>query len=234
MFRRKHHDHSGHVHYLTTLKGVVGMLRDPYHTESVFDIEDGLRDIDAYQLALERVQRVPEVRELMNSRYLAPAADVEVLAKLPEGTLGRAYADHIRHNGFDADYFRKFDVRSDLDWMLMRIRQTHDIWHVATGFDVGPYGELGLKAFELAQTHRPMAAVITTGGVIRYLMKDPDGLAGCLEYIAFGFRLGTEAKPFLGVRWEDRWEEPLVDLRRELGAEAETSPYRVERIASPS
>ncbi len=43
------------IHYLTTLKGAVGMLRDPHHTESVFDIEDGLRDIEATWLAMEHV-----------------------------------------------------------------------------------------------------------------------------------------------------------------------------------
>ena len=224
------HNHKSHIHYLKTLKGMVGMMRDPYHTESVFDIEDGLRDAEAYEFSLDKIREQPAVCDLLDSRYLAGPTDVDSLSKLPEGTLGKTYADHIQCNGFDADYFRKIEVKSDLDWMLMRIRQTHDIWHVATGFDVGQYGELGLKAFELAQIQRPMAAVITTGGVLRYMMKDPEGLAGCLDYIAFGYRLGIEAKPFLGVRWEDRWAETVDDIRADLNACAKDMPYHVDRI----
>jgi len=60
--------------------------------------------------------------------------------------------------GFDPDYYRKIDVQNDIDYVMMRIRQTHDIWHVVTGFDTHPLGEIAIKAVELSQTHRPMAA----------------------------------------------------------------------------
>ena len=234
LFGKKTHSHKGHIHYLQTLKGAVMMLRDPYHTESVFDIEDGLRDIDAYEEALAFTRKDPGVARLMEERYLAPAADIEALSNCPAGSLGKAYADHITENGFDADYFRKIDVQSDLDWMLMRIRQTHDLWHVVTGLGVGPFGELGLKAFELAQTRRPMAAVITTGGVMRYVMKNPDELGDVLNYIAYGYRLGTEAKPFLAQTWETGWDEPLAAWRERLGVKPDDFPYEVETIpASP-
>ena len=53
------------IHYFTTLKGVVGMLRDPKHTESVFDIEDGLRDIEATSLAMEHVRKDSGVERMI-------------------------------------------------------------------------------------------------------------------------------------------------------------------------
>ena len=234
LFRRKTHTHGGHIRYMQTLKGVVTMLRDPYHTESVFDIEDGLREIPAYEKSLEFVRADPGIRSLMDSRYLAPAADVQALSRCADGTLGKVYANHIIDNGFDADYFRKIEVKTDLDWMLMRIRQTHDIWHVVTGLGVGPFGELGLKSFELSQTRRPMAAIITTGGVIRYLLHTPEELGETLDYIAYGYRLGNEAKPFLAQRWEERWDEPLTELRRALDVHPDEIPYAVETIPPTS
>lgn len=223
--------HSNTVHYLATLKGVAGMLRNPEGTQSVFDIEDGLRDIDATKGMIEHLRKCDATAAMIDSRWLAPEQpDLDALSKLPKDTLGYGFADHILSHGYDPDYYRKIEVKDDTDYVMMRIRQTHDIWHVATGFDVGQYGELGLKAFELAQIQRPMAAVITTGGVLRYMMKDPEGLAGCLEYIAFGYRLGIEAKPFLGVRWEDRWAETVDDIRADLNACAKDMPYHVDRI----
>ena len=43
-FHEKRHEE--HVRMIPTLKGVVGMLRNPEGTMSIYDIEDGLRDIE--------------------------------------------------------------------------------------------------------------------------------------------------------------------------------------------
>lgn len=214
--KKKSRSHSNQVHYLRTLKGVVGMLRDPHHTESVFDIEDGLKNIKAYELALEHLKAQPEVAAIMRERYLTGLVDVEELARLPEGTLGLAFARHILDHGFDPDYFRKLEVKTDLDYVMLRMRQTHDIWHVVTGIGTDPIGELAVKAFELAQTHRPLAAVICAGGVMRYMLKTPDELSMVIEAIDKGYRLGQEARPFLAQRWEAGWDRPLQEWRDKL------------------
>ena len=82
-----------------------------------------------------------------------------------------------------------------------------------------------------------MAAVITTGGVLRYLLKDPDDLGQVLEGIAHGYRLGTEAKPFLAQKLEEGWDRPLAEWRTELnveprGWESAGAPARFARIPS--
>jgi ubiquinone biosynthesis protein Coq4 len=193
------------------------MIRNPEGTESVFDIEDGLRNSAAMDTFLERVSCAPEVQELMAERYLAPPLDPEALVQLPVGSLGHAVAHHLLDHGFDPDYYRKVEGHSDLDWVLMRIRQSHDIWHVVTGLGIDREGEIALKAFELAQTWRPMAAVITCGGVLRYLFKDPNRLGEVLSGIAQGYQLGLRAQPLLAQRWELGWERSLESWRRQLG-----------------
>ena len=201
--------HRHHIHYFTTLKGITGMLRNPEHTESVFDIEDGLRDTEAYALAMAHIASHPDAKRIIEERYLAPPADIDALKKLPVGSLGHTYARHIVDHGFDADYFRKIQVKTDLDYVLMRIRQTHDIWHVVTGFLPNRIDEIALKAFELAQLRRPMAAVIAAGGVMRYLFKDPEQLVDVLQGISMGYRLGLAAAPFIAQRWELEFELPV-------------------------
>ena len=219
MFFERHRSHKSHFHYLSTVKGALGMLRNPEGTQAVFDIEDGMRHLDATRLALEHVKRDPAMRELIAERYLCDLPDTEALLKYPEGTLGHGYAHHLDDRGFDPDYYRKIDVKDDIDYVLMRLRQTHDIWHVITGFDTDRIGEIGLKAVELAQTHRPMAAVITTGGVLRYLAKDPDQLDDVLRAISAGYRLGCNAKLLLAQKWEQGWDKPLAQWREELDVE---------------
>lgn len=225
LLRKKTQDHD-HVHYLATLRGVMGMLRNPEGTESVFDIEDGLRDIRAARGVVERVRRDPGVCALMQERYLAPPVDLDALERMASGTLGHGFARHILDHGFDPDYYRKIEVRDDLDWVLMRMRQTHDVWHVVTGIGTDRLGEIAVKAFELAQTWRPLAAVITCGGMLRYLMRDPDQLGDVMAYISHGYQLGLRARPLLAQKWEQGWDEPLAVWRDRVNLPADLAPPR--------
>ncbi|MEO0512646.1 MAG: Coq4 family protein [Planctomycetota bacterium] len=212
----RHKKHHTHATYLTALRGAMGMIRNPENTQSVFDIEDGLRDSESTREALRYTARDPAVQEMIRERFLRPVPDTDRLKQLDKGTLGREYVDHLDAMGFDPDYYRKIDVNDDVDYILMRLRQTHDIWHVVTGFSTSPLGEICVKAVELAQTHRPMAAVICAGGTFRYLLHDPKHFGDCVNSISIGYQLGLKARPLLSKKWEDEWERPLDDIRDEL------------------
>lgn len=205
--------------YLSTLKAVVALLRDPSQTESVYDVEDGLRHTKATELAVEFVKSKPGVADLFQERYLAPPINIEALLKLPHASLGYAYASYIKDSGFDPNFYRLVKVEDDVSYFLLRMRQTHDIWHIVAGFATDVPGELGLKAFELAQTHRTMSAVLIAGGLLSTLFKRPEELDQLLDQIAIGYRLGAKAKPFFAQKWEENWEKPLLDWRQELGVE---------------
>jgi ubiquinone biosynthesis protein COQ4 len=211
------HSHRNQIHYLEALKGLLTMVRDPEHTESVFDIEDGLRDSDATRFALEHVRKDPQMAALIDERYLRHEEhDLDALMKLPSGTLGNAFAHHIIDKGFDPDYFRKRELKDDVDYILMRLRQTHDIWHVITGFDTDPIGELGVKAVEVAQTRRPMAGVVTSAGFLKYLLRDPEDLGKVLATISAGYQMGIKSKLLLAQKWEAHWERPVAEWRTML------------------
>ena len=205
--------------FLSTLKGVVTLLRDPAQTDSVYDVEDGLRHTKATKLAVEYVKSKPNVAALFQERYLAPAVNLEDLLKLPTESLGYSYAIYIKDSGFDPNFYRLLKVEDDRSYFLLRMRQTHDIWHIVAGFSTDVFGELGLKAFELAQTHRTMSAVLIAGGLLSTLFKHPEDLDKLLEQIAIGYRLGAKAKPFFAKKWEENWERPLLEWRQELGIE---------------
>ena len=207
------------IDFLTTLKGAVMLLRDPSQTESVYDVEDGLRHSKATQQAVDFVKSKPEIAQLIAERYTPPKVDIDALLKLPEGSLGYIYASYIKESGFDPNFYRQIEVEDDVSYVLLRMRQTHDIWHIVAGFTTDVTGELGLKAFELAQTHRTMAAVLLAGGLLSTLFKSPEDLDRLLDRIAVGYRMGTKTKPFLAQKWEDNWEKPLAVWRNELGVE---------------
>lgn len=75
--------------------------------------------------------------------------DIQELSKLPEHTLGKAYARHIINQGFDPEAF--VTPNNNEDWVGKRLALGHDIHHVIAGFDGTPIGEFGLAAYVLVQ-----------------------------------------------------------------------------------
>jgi ubiquinone biosynthesis protein COQ4 len=207
------------IDFLSTLKGAVTLLRDPSQTESVYDVEDGLRYSKATQLAVDYVKSKSGIAELISKRYTPPRVDIEALLKLPQDSLGYAYASYIQESGFDPNFYRQIDVEDDISYVLLRMRQTHDIWHIVAGFTTDVPGELGLKSFELAQTRRTMSVVLLAGGILSALFKAPESLEYLLDRVAAGYRMGAKAQPFLAQKWEENWEKPLEAWRTELGVE---------------
>lgn len=208
-----------HLEFLQTLKGFVALFKDPTNTSSVFDIEDGMRHSQAMQLALEFLKSQPEIAQLIEERYTPPAPDIDALLNYPPESLGYIFASYIKEAGFDPGFYRRLKVEDDVSYVLLRMRQTHDIWHVVTGFSPNVVGEIGLKAFELAQTRRTQAGILVAGAVLNFLLKTPEQLDQLLDRIAVGYRMGSKAKPFLAQKWEEHWEKPLVEWRAELGVE---------------
>ena len=204
---------------LMTLRGVISLLANPANTTSVYDIEDGLRREKSTQLSVEFLLAQSGVKDLVEERYLAPPPALEQLLQCPDGSLGKAYALYIQENGFDPNFYRQLDVSDDTSYLFMRRRQTHDIWHLLTGMGIDAAAEIGLKAFELAQTRGTMAGLLVAGGLIRTLLKEPENLNYLLDRIAVGYRMGMRAKPFMAQKWEQAWDKPLTQWREELNVE---------------
>lgn len=202
---------------LIVLKGVLSLVRDPTQTGSVYDIEDGMKHSEAMAVATKHMLAEPGVMALAQEKYLAPLPDIPQLLQCPVGSLGHAYATYINTSGFDPAFYRSISIDDDTSYLLLRLRQTHDIWHVVTGFSTDVPGELGLKAFELAQTRRTMAGILIAGGFLKCLLQTPTELDLLLDRIARGYRMGSHAKSLLAQKWEQDWDKSLTEWRSELG-----------------
>ena len=144
---------------------------------------------------------------------------------MPPDTLGGAYARHMKANGLEPDFYNDGEVpRHRMHFLRLRVRQTHDIWHVITGFDTDPIGELGVKSVEVAQTRRPMAAVVASGGLLRFRLHEPEDLGKVLAAVSAGYQMGIQSKLLLAQRWEQHWDRPLAEWRNMLNL----SPFHPE------
>ncbi len=134
--------------------------------------------------------------------------DMEALAQLPAGTLGHEYAHFMRRHGLDPSSLPLHPVEDDISFIEAHLRETHDIWHVVTGFGPDVASELGLQAFYLAQVPNRVAMAILSAGMLNTLIYGFDDSGARMTQIARGWTLGRQARPLFGTDWKQLWSTP--------------------------
>lgn len=206
--------------YFTALRGLVRIIRDPNQTDAIFEIGQGIKRTGLLRRVVKRVRaQDPEVDRLIRDRYSPPLAKLDELMRLPEGSLGRVFAENMVRMGYKVDFFPIEPTHDDGMYLLMRLRCTHDIWHTVTGLCTDAPGELGLQGFTLAQLGSPLSVILIAGGMIRSLLR-PAEARRIVDEVRRGYRMGKAARSFLPVRFEDEWSRPLSDWRQALGIPA--------------
>jgi ubiquinone biosynthesis protein COQ4 len=161
-----------------------------------------------------------EGRELLRARPAIDTdhVDLDALAALPEGTLGRQYVEFLRARGLTPEVFTPpRQVRDERTrYLAQRIRQTHDLWHVLTGYDTDVFGEVELQAFTFAQLRLPFSFLVAIFGLIKEQRYSRAGLAR----VWAAYRRGKRAQPLAWRMWERQFATPLPQLRAALGLAA--------------
>lgn len=207
---------------LLALRGLIALIRKVNVIEGLYDIEEGLQHTQATQFAIEFLKTNPAVAQIVAERYLAPAPERDRLLQYPPNSLAYAYGTHLKQANLNPNFFRQVQVVDDASYLFQRLRQTHDIWHVVTGFGIDGLGEMELKAFEYAQTRRPMAVVLIGLVILSEVFKTPTSLGTFFDRITAAYQLGAKVQPLFAQKWEDHWEKPVEEWRRELGIESKT------------
>jgi ubiquinone biosynthesis protein Coq4 len=138
------------------------------------------------------------------------------LERLPEGTLGRVFAAHCRAREINPNlvYVPPDD---EVGWLLNHLYQSHDIWHVVTGWGNALPGEVGLGGFYAGQLRSPaffgyMLALVMLNAVGRRANVDP-----LFAALSVGYRMGKSSEPLFGVAWDELWGKPFAEVRERFG-----------------
>jgi ubiquinone biosynthesis protein COQ4 len=170
--------------------------------------------------AVDRFGTTDEGRRFFAERPRIDRAhvDFDALRRLPEGTLGREYTRFLDDNGITPDAFEKMPNVGDerAAWIMLRMRQTHDLWHVLTGYAPDVRGEVLLQAFTYAQLHIPSAFVLALFGSIRWTGLGRQHRAD----LGLAYRRGKATRFLPTMRWEEHWTTPVSELREMLACPA--------------
>uniref|UniRef100_B8HQL5 Ubiquinone biosynthesis protein n=1 Tax=Cyanothece sp. (strain PCC 7425 / ATCC 29141) TaxID=395961 RepID=B8HQL5_CYAP4 len=205
-----------HYQMLLIFKSLSALLAGDTRLETVGELTDALLETSAFDLAAQHLKTDPGCASLIRDRYIPPAHDLEELLTYPEDSLGYIYAATLKTAGFDPNLHAGMTAETDAKYVELRLSQTHDLWHLMTGFDTSIPGELGLQAFHLAQFPYPLATMLIANGLISSTLLTPEDLPELLDAIALGWKMGKTAKPLFAQKWEEDWQKPLAQWQTEL------------------
>lgn len=175
---------------------------------------------------LARMRAHPEGRRLLSGRVPLPPGvlDPELLRDLPEDTLGHHYWAHCRRHHIDPRVIseesqavaKDFPATDDHRYVYDRYRDSHDLWHIVTGWGLDMAGEAGIIAWTYAQTRNKGYLLIF---LLNAAMCARRGRWDVFRTCWKGYRHGCRTPLLLAVDWHDHLDRPLDEVRRELGIE---------------
>lgn len=140
------------------------------------------------------------------------------LRTLPPDSVGATYAAWLDREGVTPD--TRDGVRyvddEECAYVMQRYRESHDFYHALTGLPVYVEGEIGLKAFEFANTGLPMTA-LSLAAIVR--LRPAERRRMFATYLPWAFANGLRSADVINVYWEEELETDVEVLRRRLGIE---------------
>jgi ubiquinone biosynthesis protein COQ4 len=221
------------IRWGAAFRALDALRRDNDDTSHVFKIVDALRG-ESDQRNVDRMKRSEIGRRILDERrsLLEVLSDRERLRSLDEGSLGRVYLDFMEREGLSADGLAAAseggtsnrpanpEQRIFANWA----RDSHDLWHVLTGYGRDPLGELCLLGVLYSQIRSLGTGFIAVLGLLRIPFEYPG--APAFRAVFEGFRIGRRAEWLIAQDWEALLARPFVEVKRELGIER---PFYYER-----
>jgi ubiquinone biosynthesis protein COQ4 len=123
----------------------------------------------------------------------------------------------MKRYNLDPNFYPALEARSDANYVVLRMRQMHDIIHVVTGFDTSEEGELGVQGFLFAQIASPLSMILVGAAALSLPFHKQEKWVRYMNNVTRGWLLGRSAKLCFAEDWELLWDLPLTEVRRRLG-----------------
>ena len=208
------------IAFARVLWSFADLVKHPDHLDRVFEISDGMvrRRTEVLELMVEHFGRDPRGAEALRTRPRLHV-DLAELSKLPEGTLGRAFAEHMIANGLDPAAIPTLPGGVELEFVRAHLYETQDVCLSVTGYRTDTAGELGLQAFYAAQAPGGLPWMLLAMGFLNTAIYTMNEREARFDAISRGWEMGRRARPLFGTRWDALWTTPIDEVRRSLGVQ---------------
>lgn len=190
---------------------------DPYRADMIACLGE-TTGIYAANYILETMESSSEGRKILKNkpRINSNTIDLSKLSSMPEGTLGKVYSNFLEDNKVTPDTRDpvRFVDDMQLSYVIQRYREAHDLVHAVLGMKTNMLGEVAIKWVEAIQTKLPMCISAAIFGPLRLPPKHRQQYQK--YYLPWAIETGNNAGFLLNVYYEERWEQSIDELHREL------------------
>jgi ubiquinone biosynthesis protein COQ4 len=215
---------TGRIQPLVAIRALRALFRNKEDTGQVFKIVAALTG-NSMQKRMEMFRASPVGQAVIAQKrqLLATLCDKDYLRSLPEGSFGRIYQNFLETEGLSAEGLVDASRQSpqweqrqaEFELFSSRLRDSHDLQHVVTGYGRNPLGELSVLAFSYAHTRNRGIGFLVLMGMFKFKKDLPHGIP-VFRTIREAYRNGKKAVWFPGVDWEAMLKLPLDEVRRVL------------------
>lgn len=197
---------------------------------SAFKVSDRFLGTKPMELCVRAIMSDTNSAEIVKERYIGLPYDLDAMLAMPKHSLGWTYAKVMSTMGYDPQFYPPAKPEmNDEEYVNFRVFKTHDIHHILMGFSLNNFGELGVISVTVAQSRFPGFLFIDLLSLlISFFASDkltsetslPEDQIKTLGYkfklISQGLEIGQSAKTLFPIKWEEYFEHPLDELRKEL------------------
>ncbi|MES2754460.1 MAG: Coq4 family protein [Pseudomonadota bacterium] len=232
---------TGKRDWRTAVDGIKKLMANGDDTTQVFRIMRALNVGNAPMnyarfIATEDGGRMAYERAELAQVFSAPG----FARQFAPGTVGAAYRDFLESTGYSADGLAEVskinqeeDMLHPYAWFGRRIRDSHDLWHILTGYKADEsLGEACLVAFSYAQVGGLGWAFI--GGAAALKSVRVTGGTLFAKAVWEGYRNGRKATWISAEDYLQLMHEPIDAVRQRLNIAAPVAYLKAQRELGPA
>ena len=205
---------------IVAMKALKTLIDDPEQTEQVFIIIRAMSG-NALEKSFDRFKQTETGKQILQEQrqLLTTLQNQEELRRQEVDSLGRHYLNFVETEQITADGLVEASQNDDvmqnpaLRLFGERLRDSHDLWHVTTGYGTDTFGEACLLAFTYAQTKNRGLGIIAIVGMIKISQElGPEVKKAMWQ----AYRAGKKAAWLPGQDWESLLRRPIEEVRQLL------------------
>tara|TARA_B100000767_G_C19755435_1_gene532753 strand:- start:436 stop:1254 length:819 start_codon:yes stop_codon:yes gene_type:complete len=181
---------------------------------------------------MRRMASDPQGQRLVRERVPLPAGILkpEFYQNFPVGSLGRIYFEHCDTLGLDPEFLSiesakvsdTLPITETHRYVYYRHRDSHDFWHVLTGYGTDMAGEAGIIGWTFAQTGNRAYGLIA---LLNATLCATRGRFDVFKTAWSGFLHGKKSPLLMVIDWEGYMDMPIDVVRKSIGLSL-SNPYQ--------
>ena len=200
------------------------LMKDKEDTAAVFRIFESLPSKD-FLPRIAELSLSERGTYLRNTEPCLPDIldDHAALRRTPKGSLAHAYCDFMEAEGLTAAGLVAESDRTGrphfpdlVEWYINRSRDTHDLFHVLTGYGRDALGEASVLLFTHGQSPSQGHLLIGYAGAANIRKMAKGTKAPVFGAVREAHRTGKGAPPLIAQPIRQLLERPVEDVRAEL------------------